>query len=61
MELEKLIEILEASVIKNGGSKPLTLSHLLNIVKKAQRELEQEADDEYEQHPGWHDGWGDRD
>ena len=61
MELEKLIEILEASVIKHGGGQPLTLSHLLNIVKKAQRELEQEADDEDEQHPGWHDGWGDRD
>ncbi len=41
-ELDKLIEILEASVKKNGSETALTLGHFLNILKKAQRDLEQE-------------------
>lgn len=40
MELDILIEILEASLKKNGD-KPLTISHLLNIIKKAERYTEE--------------------
>ncbi len=35
---EYLIEVLEASVKKNGADKVLTLGHLLAIVKMAERE-----------------------
>ena len=41
-ELERLIEILEVSAKKNGKDTVLTIGHLLNICKKASRELEQE-------------------
>jgi len=39
---ETLIEILEASVKKNGADKVLTLGHLLAIVKMAEREANKE-------------------
>jgi hypothetical protein len=42
MELGKLIEVLEASIKKNGKDTVLTLGHLLNICKKIHRELDQE-------------------
>ena len=41
-DLEKLIEVLEASAKKNGKDTVLTIGHLLNICKKVIRELEQE-------------------
>jgi hypothetical protein len=51
--MEKLIEILEQSVKKNGVM-PLTNEHLLNILKMVDKQLEQE---EYEQDmifdPNW--------
>lgn len=58
-EFEKLIEILEASVKKNGADKPITLGHLLNIVKKAQKTLIKE-DFESDLETYTDDGWGDR-
>jgi hypothetical protein len=39
-ELEKLIEVMEASAEKNGPNKTLTLGHFLNILKKVRHELE---------------------
>jgi len=43
----KLIEILEASVKKNGADKILTLGHLLAIIKIAEREANKETDFPY--------------
>lgn len=40
-----LIAVLERSIEKNGPDKPLTLSHLLNIVKMA-RDIKQMKDDD---------------
>lgn len=37
-EWYKFIEILEASVKKNGADKPITLGHLLAITKMVERE-----------------------
>ncbi len=39
--IEKILKILEASLIKNGD-KPLTISHFINIIKMAKRQSEQE-------------------
>lgn len=36
--IRELIKILELSVTKNGPDKPVTLGHLLNIVKLAAKE-----------------------
>lgn len=44
-ELEMLIDILEVSVTKNGEI-PLTNRHLLNIMKMAQRNLNECDEDE---------------
>ena len=41
MHLEDLIPVLEASIRKNGD-KSLTISHLLNILRKMQRDTERE-------------------
>jgi hypothetical protein len=41
-ELEKLIQVLEASAKKNGKDSTLTIGHLLNIFKMAHHQLEQE-------------------
>ena len=43
MELEKLISVLEISV-KRNGEKPLTNLWLLNILKLAKKEIEQEEE-----------------
>ena len=45
--LETLIDILEMSVKKNGADKVLTVGHLLNILKMAERRAEDsgECDD----------------
>lgn len=40
-----LITVLERSIEKHGPDKPLTLSHLLNIVKMA-RDIKQMKDDD---------------
>jgi len=40
-----LIAVLERSIEKNGPDKPLTLSHLLNIVKMA-RDIKAMKDDD---------------
>lgn len=55
MELETLIEILEESV-KRNGEKPLTNKWLLNILKMAQRKLE---DDDFDvnEASAFHDFW----
>lgn len=45
--LSKLIEILEASVKKNGKDKPVTLGHLLAILKMAEKDLEKEDNFDY--------------
>jgi hypothetical protein len=37
--IEELINVLEHSIKKNGD-KPLTLSHLLNILKKVERDAD---------------------
>lgn len=39
---DKLIIVLEKSVEKNGADKPVTLGHLLNIAKMANRLQENE-------------------
>ncbi len=44
MEIWELIEVLEKSVEKNGKDYPLTLGHLLNILKKMEREQDDECD-----------------
>lgn len=41
-EWERLMEILEASQKKNGD-KPITISHLLNIVKMIDRDMQREG------------------
>ena len=43
MNLEDLIPVLEASIKKNGD-KPLTLSHLLNILRMMARNAQEECD-----------------
>ena len=53
MELDILIEILEASVKKNG-EKPLTNKWLLNILKQTERQIEkEEADADHYHDPHW--------
>lgn len=42
--MDKLIEILEISVERNGRDKLLTLGHLLNILKMVQRREEEESE-----------------
>ena len=44
MELWELIAVLEKSVEKNGRDYPLTLGHLLAILKKMEREACEECD-----------------
>jgi len=51
MEIDILIEILEHSVKKNGPDKPVTLGHLLNLIKLANKESEKE--DVYPYDPHW--------
>lgn len=46
MSLEKLIKLMEVSVKRNGKDTPLTLGHFLNILKLAQRKLQEESDEE---------------
>ena len=41
-ELDQLVDTVEASVKKNGADTVLTLGHLLNILKKVQRDLERD-------------------
>jgi hypothetical protein len=41
-ELDKLIEVLEASVKKNGKDTTLTVGHLLNICEMVRGEVERE-------------------
>ena len=41
-EWEKLMEILEVSQKKNGD-KPITISHLLNIVKMIDRDMQRKG------------------
>jgi hypothetical protein len=41
-EFNLLIDLLEASIKKNGD-KPLTLSHLLNMLKMVRRRIEADA------------------
>lgn len=56
MELETLIEIVEHSVKKNGSDKPLTLGHFLNLLKLANKKIQQEQekdDDIYPYDPNW--------
>ncbi len=45
-----LIQILKASVARNGEDKPLTVGHLLNILLMAQKVRHKQADDEDKQH-----------
>ncbi len=40
-----LIEVLERSVKKNGPDKPLTIGHLLNLLKMAKREEERKQEE----------------
>jgi len=42
-QFNKLIEILEKSVKKNGEDTKLTIGHLLNICKKVSRDVEKES------------------
>jgi hypothetical protein len=44
-DYSRLIEILEVSVERNGNNYQLTLGHLLNILKMAQRDAEREEAD----------------
>jgi hypothetical protein len=44
MEIQILIEVLEHSVKKNGADKPVTLGHLLNLVRLADKIEQKEAD-----------------
>jgi hypothetical protein len=46
MEIQILIEVLEHSVKKNGADKPVTLGHLLNLVRLADKIEEKEADND---------------
>ena len=50
MNTRTLIKILEVSVKKHGEKTPVTLGHLLNIVKMVDRAEEGEALAEIEQH-----------
>lgn len=45
--MDNLIDLLEASIEKNGD-KPLTLSHLLNMLKLLKRLEDREYDDHAE-------------
>lgn len=47
-EFETFIEILELSVKKNGKDKVMTIGHLLNIAKMANKWYEGRERDEYE-------------
>lgn len=47
MELQTLIELVEHSVKKNGNDKPLTLGHFLNLLKLADKKIQQEEDNDY--------------
>ena len=53
-DVTELIDILEKSIKKNGD-KPLTLSHLLNILKMVQRkkDKEEELGDLIQNDPSW--------
>ena len=42
--MDKLIEVLVASANKNGAHKPLTIGHLLAILKKVRDDLENQLD-----------------
>jgi len=55
MEIQILIEVLEHSVKKNGADKPVTLGHLLNLVRLADKIEEKEADEDniYPYDPNW--------
>ena len=48
--MKHLINILETSVKLNGGDKPLTISHLLNICKLAQKLEHKGQEQEVQQH-----------
>ena len=51
-----LIEIFEESVKRHGKDYPLTIGHLLNILKlqqKQEREWQQQLDTEYEKDRLW--------
>lgn len=51
MEIETLIEVLEASIKKNG-EKPLTNLYLLNILKMVEKKIEKEVErDQYDFEP----------
>lgn len=57
-ELGYIIQILEKSVEKHGADKPLTIGHLLNILKMADRQMEQEEGSypsQDEMYAGWED------
>lgn len=41
-----LIEIIEASVAKHGPDKPLTLGHLLNLLKQVEGEYDKDFERE---------------
>jgi hypothetical protein len=50
MNLQFLIETLEISVAKNGDKTPLTIGHLLNICKMAEKRKEKLEFLEHEHH-----------
>jgi hypothetical protein len=55
MEIQILIEVLEHSVKKNGADKPVTLGHLLNLLRLADKieEKEDAEADFYVHDPNW--------
>ena len=55
--MTELIDILEKSIKKNGD-KPLTLSHLLNILKMVQRKKDKEEEN-LDLIQAEFDSWGD--
>jgi len=44
MDFWTLIEVLEASVEKHGPDKPVTLGHLLNLLKYAEKKQDEFED-----------------
>ena len=56
-DVTELIDILEKSIKKNGD-KPLTLSHLLNILKMVQRKKDKEEEN-LDLIQAEFDSWGD--
>ncbi len=48
IKLDYLIEVLEASAKCNGPNTPVTLGHLLNILKMVERRAEQQNKEEIE-------------